>query len=329
MDIKGIIVIGMGFPQNGGSLMSKSKMILLACAVATLVSGCATSEAVAPSKPVEHKDGTIASMRLVNIKGQNPTIKVYEMFYWSDGEKAEAVVSLPKTTGQKRLPLYIYCHGGYTAPMPSSSHVTSMDGVRITPIPQDFSRGTSSQVLLEPEYRGYSQSQGTVGGIYDNAVDTENAIAAIESLNKIGKIYLWGASMGGGVALMVGSNPVYASKINAIAAMSPFVGWDIVMQWAQKHKKSNQEAQSYIGEGRTLHLEQNSPDVSKIVAPVLLLQGTGDRTIPWQTVNALYNQMKSDGKTVQLDLFPNGNHYLSGKYQEQSIRDVAEWFKKY
>lgn len=151
---------------------------------------------------------------------------------------------------------------------------------------------------VAPQYRGYAESEGTVQGLYGDAVDTENAIVAADSLSVVNNQSMWleGVSMGGGVVLVVAPNPKYSINTNAVVAISPFVGWDITMKWANKNENNSQLADGFIQEGLDAYgtfnpnkkgYKQNSLDVANIGAPTLLLQGTGDKNVPWQATQIL------------------------------------------
>ncbi len=277
-------------------------------------------------------------MELVHVKAQNPGINIYKVFYWSQGEKVEGLLTRPKRPRAKKYPVYVICHGGYTSSMPMTHVIQSSLGV---PTPESVAAASSSEVVFEPEYRGYAESQGTVQGIYANAVDTENGITAIYSLSDVhlSNIKLLGVSMGGAVVLRVASDPKYTSYIRAVAAISPFIGWDAIEQWAEKNVNTNPQAQKWIqaatasGYGvynaNNKDYQQNSIDASKIKVPVLLLQGKQDEIFPWEATEMMYKEMKEDGDTVQLDLFASGNHGLTGTVNSQAMKDIQKWFDKY
>jgi dienelactone hydrolase len=65
--------------------------------------------------------------------------------------------------------------------------------------------------------------------------------------------------MGGGVALRTASE---RQDVKAVVAVSPFVGWDTIIHWLLDR-------------------------IPYIQTPVLLLQGTGDDFILWQTVQEM------------------------------------------
>lgn len=321
--------------------MRKHSVLLTMCTVMSLLlAGCSTAKP-APTAPKKaaapaavHKNGTIASMKKVHVEGQNPNINIYDMFYWSEGKKVEAYVTEPKNPGPNEYPLEVNCHGGYAGAI-DLSHADSP--VSLSLIKGEFDR----IVVIYPQYRGYANSQGTVQGLYGDTVDTENAIQAAYSLPTVddAATYLLGTSMGGGVVMRVAANPQYAKNIHAVVALSPFVGWNTMMQWAEKNKQTSHVADTWVQYGVDLYgsfdpsklaYKENSIDVAKIGAPVLLLQGTADQRVPWQSVQFLYQQMKANDITAKFDLYPGGHHGLhTGKYQTESDQAIGNWLAQF
>lgn len=278
-------------------------------------------------KNLSHPDGTIASLTPYTIKGQNPYIKLYKMFYWSAGKKVEAFVSEPTDNG--KYPLLIGCHGGYVISYPKM-HASSLETL------SGIAHDTALYVEVDPMYRGYGDSQGTVQNVSQNTLDAENAIKAARTLKDVNRteLYVSGTSMGGAVALMLAERP----DVKAVVAKSPWVGWSINGEWAMKNADQSQLAVLRWNEALARYgpvkpdspiYQRESPDISKIKAPVLILQGTGDKVVPWQTVQDFVKDMKSAGKKIRLVLYPGGDHALTKKYTKDAIYEENTWFTEY
>ncbi|OBZ07555.1 hypothetical protein A8L34_25825 [Bacillus sp. FJAT-27264] len=69
--------------------------------------------------------------------------------------------------------------------------------------------------------------------------------------------------------------------------------------------------------------------IPDIKAPVLLLQGTADERLIWQTVQDFAGDLEKAGKTVKLVLYPDGRHGLADKYQDQRNQEVTQWLHTY
>ncbi|WEG13655.1 prolyl oligopeptidase family serine peptidase [Pullulanibacillus sp. KACC 23026] len=282
------------------------------------------------------QNGRLISLTKIKVQ-QEYDLQTYRMTYWSDGVKTVAYVAAPKVLGN--YPLNVELHGGETLPT-NKKHLTSItyEGeTHSTASSSEIENSEPSVVTLAPMYRGYEKSDGTVQGLNGDTIDTENAIKALTSYFnsnkklphiKKGHIYLIGISMGGGVALKVASE---RNDIVDVIAESPFVGWDIWGAWDKKHNDSIYEEMTfYYGsyDPSSQKYKDQSINFKKIVAPVLLVQGTNDKFTPWETVQTFYNDMKSAHKNVTLKLIKGGNHGLSNKRSEL-IKDIDNFNGKY
>ncbi|MCI0181805.1 alpha/beta hydrolase family protein [Sulfoacidibacillus ferrooxidans] len=274
------------------------------------------------------KNGEIASMSLVNLKGEidNPHINVYKLFYWSDQQKVEAFLTEPKRKGH--YPLLVFLHGGYVVADARIQHAKyGQPAIGVY---------SSKIITITPEYRGYMESGGSVAGMLGDTVDAQNAIRAVLSLGEVkpDDIYLWGVSMGGGVALMLAST---MSDIRAVVATSPFVGYDVTVSLAQQLHESRVYDISYIedaygpkGSEPAKYLVRSPIDhISGIKAPVLLLQGEEDHHVMWQAVQLFYDKMRMQSKVVDIRLYATGHHTLENHHYYASMRETFNWLERY
>lgn len=280
-----------------------------------------------PTLKTSNEDGSIASIQLV--KQYSGTIaKEYDILYWSNGVEVEALLTEPTKPGH--YPLLVNLHGGYYTP-----GVTSTTSIGYTE-QQAAAYETPDTVVLFPEYQGYMKSQGIIRGISGDLSDIENAITVAKSLHEVANndTYVLGYSLGGGLALMTAD---VDSEVRAVVAVSPLVGLNDFVTWAKQNVKPGSHwygalqavEASYGNQPGSTAYNEMSPDINKINAPVLLLQGTADDEIPWQTVQMFYRQMKQAKKNVKLVLYPSGQHGLHVTYALQSNQEIRSWFKTY
>lgn len=129
----------------------------------------------------------------------------------------------------------------------------------------------------------------------------------------------------------------HLSGVQAVVALSPYVGLRDVLPWLTQHARVHSwwrvvmlRLESIYGANPSVPtMNAESPNIAAIRAPVLLLQGTADRHVAWQTVQAFAQQLQAAGKTVRLVLFSGGHHGLVGTNQIPSTSDIESWFARY
>jgi dipeptidyl aminopeptidase/acylaminoacyl peptidase len=269
--------------------------------------GC--SNTAAPGNSVKYNGELLSETKVTGTPVQ-AAATLYRIYYWCAGQRLEAYTTIPIKTG--KVPLLVYLHGGsaWNGPSHSSFGYTAALAGRLA---------SSTYVVMFPEYQGYMSSTGSVQGLYTDTQDTVCGIHAVESTGRIDShaLYLSGRSIGGGVALKVASE---LAHVRAVVAISPYVGLGIVEPWQETNAGSGtifayqlgQEIASYGRHPSRQTLARQSIDIAGITAPVLLLQGTGDQHVAWQTVQTFDQEMQAAGKTVKLILYPGGHHGLKG-----------------
>lgn len=295
--------------------MKKQRFIflILVLSIGFILSGC--------SNQMEKKDGQVISVaQMIHVPHLKASLTLYQIFYWSKKTKTVAFLSIPKGLKDSSHSFVVMCHGGYSEPE-NIKHVKNMGSLYFDS--RLAANARPDVVTLTPLFRGYGASNGNIQGVFENTRDTQNAIkAAAVVLKQKGvklsdhKISLMGASMGGAVVLRLASE---RSDIDNVVAVSPLVGLNIMMPALQKYDDHG----NFIQEFNTIEhgfgipfnpqkkiYKQESIDYQKIKAPVLLIQGTSDDAVPWQSVQTFYEKMKAASKNVSLKLIPGGNHNL-------------------
>lgn len=322
------------FSRTVLSILASPTFLVTGCSQPNAPSNPSNRSMPAPSsKKTSHRDGTISSMKLLKYPGQNPGIDIYEMVYWSQGQRVSALLAEPAHPGKYIYPLYVYCHGGRDYPVTGDQHAA--DGVADSVEDSD-----PNLVTLYPEYSGYGDSQGSVKGLSSNALDVENAITAASSLPNVRftDLDVRGVSMGGAVALMVSASVLYRQQIATVVAVSPFPGFEVAGAWDKLNANSNvlgaaHQRQVMVNRSyvygtfspNSKAYADESPVLANIEAPVLLVQGTKDTHVPWQMVQLLYQDMKRAGDNVTLDVVHGGDHGLTGRYTKVMNQDINNW----
>jgi dipeptidyl aminopeptidase/acylaminoacyl peptidase len=273
------------------------------------------------------QNGTVASYHIIHSPFLPSGVKMYRIYYWSKGVKVEASLTEP---AKGRYPLLVTLHGGY--PLPHSHDNLGYRSMAVMIL------ASTSVAELYPEYQGYLRSPGPTGGIRTDFINVQDAIAIAGEFGhiKAHDTYLLGYSLGGAVALMTAG---WDHQVRAVAAVSPSVGLADQVAFMETHPKIDGPslypdkfqliAAAYGYNTQSRAYRERSPDPQKIETPVLLLQGTADPYVVWQTVRMFAEQMKKAHRTVKLILYPGGNHTLYGRYAAASTQALEHWFKHY
>jgi len=292
--------------------------------LAGVLGGCAAPTAAHGTTP-KPSNGDILSKTPLPAYGSN-NATVYRLFYECNGARVEAYLTVPK--GSRHDPLVVYLHGGSASgkSLPGAGYSAAEVATLASP----------SYVELFPEYQGYQQSSGDVKGLYTDAVDTLVAVRAAESVTSIDphRLYLIGVSLGGGVALKVAG---MLQGVRAVIGLSPYVGLRTFVRWATNNSAPGSIANEQLNNLENRYgdpppasvLTRESPTISAISAPVLLLQGTADHHVAWQTVQQFYQAMKASGKAVKLVLYPGGHHGLHHANGPASTAAMQTWFQQH
>jgi fermentation-respiration switch protein FrsA (DUF1100 family) len=191
----------------------------------------------------------------------------------SDGEKVIVWHAPPR--GEKPVVLYFQGNGGGL-------------NLRAGRFARLVSNGTG---LVALNYRGYGGSTGypTEAGLLRDA-DAAYAFAA----ERYGaeRIVLWGESLGTGVAVAVAAEHPVArvlleSPFTSTVDVATSVFWYVPIRW--------------------LMLDQFRSDerIAKVTAPVMIVHGDGDRTVPFALGERLYSLVRSPKRFMRL---PNAGH---------------------
>jgi fermentation-respiration switch protein FrsA (DUF1100 family) len=79
------------------------------------------------------------------------------------------------------------------------------------------------------DYRGYGYSMGepTLSGVHE---DAERALSwTLDNYGRRGPVYLFGQSLGGGIAIATAAQPRFSCRLNAVIAESPFASYKAIV----------------------------------------------------------------------------------------------------
>ncbi len=262
----------------------------------------------------------------------------YLASYKSEGNKIFALLTVPN--GPKPAsgwPSIVFNHG-FIQPV---EYRTTERYIAYT---DAFSR--SGYIVFKSDYRGHGESEGVARGGYgsnDYTIDVLNALASVKKYKDAdpAKIGMWGHSMGGFVTLrsMVATKDIKVGVIwGGVVASYP----DLLTKW--RRTSPTPPSTSGLSRGWRQLLTQTYGDpatnpkfwnsisansyLKNISGPIQLHHGEADASVPVEFSRTLADQLKKEGKIVELYTYPGDDHNISSNLGVALSRSV-EFFDKY
>lgn len=268
--------------------------------------------------------------------------KKYIASYLSDGLKIYGLLTVPnEASSTHKVPAIIFNHG-YIPPAEyrtTERYIAYQDG---------FAR--NGYVTFKSDYRGNGSSEGKSEGAYFSpsyTIDVLNALASVKQLPyvNIGKIGMWGHSMGGNITLRI---LVVSIDIKAAVIWAGVVGTydDLINRWhpnrytpvgaanVREHIASiRQNLINKYGAPQENHPFWNAIDpytfLTDVTAPVQLHQGTSDEDVPPLFAEHFREALQQNGKIVEYFTYDGADHNLSSPAFELAMQRSTAFFDKY
>ncbi len=241
-----------------------------------------------------------------------------------DGLELEGFLSLPKNFANKPAATIILPHGG---PM-------SEDG-------KDFDMFSTfmanrGYVVFQPNFRGSSgyghdfMMQAVGGYGLEMQDDLEDSVKYLidQKIADPKRVCIVGASYGGYAALMgVAKTPDLFQCAVSFAGMSDLVK----MSNNFRYFTNKNTARKQFGEDKG-QLKETSPVrlVERIKAPVLLIHGKDDVSVPVEQSRIMASALKSEGKAYEYIELEDGTHHLDYlPHRKQTFEAIDKFLTKY
>lgn len=245
-----------------------------------------------------------------------------------DGLEIPGYLTLPVGRDPKGLPLIVLPHGG-----PAARDEQTFDW---------WAQALASRgyAVLQPNFRG--SARVTAGlqvagyGEWGRKMQTDlsdgvRALAA-EGVIDPKRVCIAGASYGGYAAL---AGPTLDPGVYRCAvAVAPVSDLPRFLDWRADRSGEKSEAVRYwtrfwgASNGADPVLAQISParQAAKADAPILLIHGKDDTTVPYQQSVLMADALKAAGKPVDLVTLAGEDHYLSGPATRQQMLEALVAF---
>ncbi|CAF0990898.1 unnamed protein product [Rotaria magnacalcarata] len=178
--------------------------------------------------------------------------------------------------------------------------------------------------ILLFDYRGYGKSTGapSEAGLYTDALAVYNYVRKRNDLDQ-NKIFLFGRSLGGAVALNLASQ---LSQTNATPPLYAVIVENTFTSIPDMAKRLFQvSVLDYVPNWCYKNVYPSLSKMRSIKVPILFLSGGQDELVPSQMMEKLHEECKSSKK--QLAVFPDGQHnttWLSHDYTSRIRKFLAE-----
>lgn len=257
--------------------------------------------------------------------------------YRSEGLKIQALMTVPR--GQRPpsgWPVVVFNHG-FIPPQQykaTSYYIAYVDA---------FAR--NGYLVFMPDYRGHAASEGPAGGAYgspDYVVDVMNALASVRRHPEADpqRVGMWGHSMGGYITLraLVATDTIKAGVIWAgVVGSYP----DMLFNWGNRNPAAGpppgttpSAQQSWRNRMlRDFGTPEENPGpwaavsantyLKDLTAPVQLHHGTADSSVPLRMTQALDQQIREAGGSVETFIYPGDDHNIARNLGVALGRSVA------
>jgi dienelactone hydrolase len=277
----------------------------------------------------EGKEAQFLTSSRPNIKVDDlhPTGKV--TFAARDGLKIPTLLTIPKDKvgAMKNLPTIIMPHGG-----PESHDTIGFDYEA-----QAFAE--NGYLVIQPQFRGsdgfglkhIQAGYGEWGKKMQDDITDALSFAVKKGITDPNRICIVGSSYGGYAALAGGAfTPDLYKCVVAIAGVSDlksFLSWSKMERGGKSSAVSYWKKQFANGEIDNAALDTVSPEnfAQNFKAPVLLIHGENDKTVPIKQSEQMNSALKTAGKQVKFVKLNKENHYL--QESETRLQTLEETLK--
>jgi dipeptidyl aminopeptidase/acylaminoacyl peptidase len=255
------------------------------------------------------------------LTSSRPTIKPEDLhptgkvtFAARDGLKIPTLLTIPndKVGAMKNLPTIIMPHGG-----PESHDTIGFDWLA-----QAFAN--NGYLVIQPQFRGsdgfglkhIQAGYGEWGKKMQDDISDAVGFAVKKGITDPNRVCIVGASYGGYAALAGGAfTPDIYKCVVAIAGISDlksFLSWSKMERGGKSSAVSYWKKQFANGEIDNSALAAASPEgfAQNFKAPVLLIHGANDKTVPIGQSEKMNSALKSAKKQVKFVKLNKENHYL-------------------
>jgi dipeptidyl aminopeptidase/acylaminoacyl peptidase len=240
-------------------------------------------------------------------------------FYESEGKKISGMANIPKSKGP--LPVVIMIRGYVDQEIYET-------GVGTSRVAEVLAR--NGYITLAPDFLGYGQSdmppENPLHERFMRSVQILELIASVKNLDKADeeKIYMWGHSNGGQIALSVleiSGREIPTSLWAPVSKPFPYS----VLYYTDEFDDYGRALRKVVA-GFEAQYEADEYSIHNyydwIEAPIQIHQGTADEAVFLKWSEELEEALKELDKQVELFVYPGADHNLVGGWDQAVERDI-------
>lgn len=255
------------------------------------------------------------------LKGEQ-YFKNYLFSYRSDGKKISGIAKIPtRKTPKDGFPVVVLIRG----------YVDK--GIYYSGLGTDSAASFFAKngfITLAPDFLGFGESDDRplddLEDRFRRSVDVMNLLASINSLLEVdpNKVFLWGHSNGGQIALSVLAISQQNIPTTLWAPVSKFFPYSVLYYTDEMEDEGKYLRRILADFEKDYDVDKYSFDkyLDRIQAPIVVHQGSVDNYIPAKWSNQLVEKFKDLDKQVTYYIYPDTDHNLKPSWDTVISRDL-------
>ena len=320
-------------------------LIILAGIIGWILSGRKATLTLTPLSNIPLKEKPLEKYTIENLSKRTytPSPIVFEdpiattssytvlpFYFKSDSKKVTGLAHIPNTPLSKKLPVIVQFRG-------FADREAYVPGLGTKHSAEVFAQ--NGFVSLAPDFLGYGGSDKESENVFEDRFETYttalNLLASIPTISFVdpSKVFIWGHSNGGQIALAVLSilgekGSKYPTSLWApVTKIFPYSILYYTDEFEDHGKALRKELAQFEKDYDTdLYAFTNYLD--RIAAPIIFHQGTDDESLPLKWSNDFVKEMQQMGKTIRYYTYPGADHNLSTGWNTVVSRDV-DFFRSF
>jgi len=267
-------------------------------------------------KHIDHYAPTVASYREAR---DDPRFVMQRVTYSSDGLRVYAYLYRPRVVpAGRKLPVIVFNRGSYVRDDFSPEFL--MPAHRLA---------REGYLVIAPMLRG---SGGAPGHDEMGGADVDDILNIVPVLEKLGcadtdRLFLYGESRGA-IMSMIAARRRFPAR--AIAVYGLTADFSVLVAKGSPGRRLASQIWPHFEQDEARIVQMRSPMrwAGEIDAPVLIMHGADDQSVPPTQALEMARALMQAGKPYELKIFHGANHVLTDRAAERDA-DAVAWFRRF